>query len=262
MIDIGANLLNGQFRDDLDAVLSRAREAHLTHILVTGADLADSSAAIDLCARHEDLSCTAGIHPHNAGEALRAGEDWLGRLRALAAAPQVRAIGETGLDFHRNFSPQPAQRRVFAAQVALAAQLPLPLFVHERDTGGTVYDILASQAERLPGVVIHCFTGSEQDLKGYLNKGFYIGVTGWVCDRRRGETLRHLVPKIPLDRLLIETDAPFLLPYGAQSPSAHKRRNEPCLLPFIAAFIARLRGITTEEVATQTTANAKRLFNL
>ena len=262
MIDIGTNLLNPQFRGDLDSVLGRARAAGLARILVTGTDLADSAAAIELCAKHEDLSCTVGVHPHQAAQTLDAGDDWIARLQALAADPQVRAIGETGLDFHRNFSPEAAQRTVFTAQVALAAQLRLPLFVHERDTQGAVCDILASQAQRLPDLVIHCFTGSEQDLIRYLDQGFFIGVTGWVCDQRRGERLRRLVPKIPLDRLLIETDAPFLLPQGAQSPTSHKRRNEPCLLPFIAAFIARLRGITAEEVALQTTVNAKRLFNL
>ena len=262
VIDIGANLLNGQFRGDLDEVLARAWAAGLQHLIVTATNPEDAAAAIKLCAAHEKLSCTAGVHPHHAGEVRTAGGDWLGRIRALAAAESVCAIGETGLDFHRNLSSPEAQRAVFAAQVELAAELRLPLFVHDRDSQGGVYDVLIDRAEELTGVVIHCFTGSERDLRLYLDAGFHIGVTGWVCDRRRGETLRRLVPQIPLDRLLVETDAPFLLPQGAASPSRHKRRNEPCLLPFIVEYVARLHGQPREEIAARTAANAQKLFRL
>lgn len=262
MIDIGANLLNGQFRQDLDAVLARAWEAGLEHLIVTATNPQDAAAAVELCATHEDLSCTVGVHPHQAGEVQAADADWLEQIRALAANKQVCAIGETGLDFFRNFSPQAAQQAVFTAQVELAAELGLPLFVHDRDSQGAVYEVLIDRADQLPGVVVHCFTGDERDLMRYLDAGFCIGVTGWVCDQRRGGRLRELVPKIPLDRLLIETDAPFLLPQGAASPTAQKRRNEPCLLPFIAAYIAELLQISTAEVADRTAANARRLFRL
>ena len=262
MIDIGANLLNGQFHQDLDAVLARAWAAGLEHLIVTATNPEDAAAAIELCAAHDNLSCTAGVHPHHAGEVHATGGDWLEQIRALAANEQVCAIGETGLDFYRNFSPPAAQRAVFAAQVELAAELELPLFVHDRDSQGAVHDILIDRAERLPAVVIHCFTGSEEDLVRYLDAGFCIGVTGWVCDQRRGSRLRELVLKIPLERLLIETDAPFLLPHGAASPTAQKRRNEPCLLPFIAAYIAELLQVSTAEVADRTAANARRLFRL
>ena len=262
VIDIGANLLNGQFRGDLDEVLARAWAAGLEHLIVTATNPEDAAAAIKLCAAHENLSCTAGVHPHHAGEVHAADGDWLGRIRALAAAKPVCAIGEAGLDFHRNFSPPETQRAVFAAQVELAAELGLPLFVHDRDSQGEVYDILSKRADDLAGVVIHCFTGSERDLVRYLDAGFFIGVTGWVCDQRRGGPLRELVPQIPLDRLLIETDAPFLLPHGAASPTAQKRRNEPCLLPFIADYLAELLQVPTAEVAARTAANARCLFRL
>lgn len=292
LVDIGANLLNGQFRDDLDAVLARARGAGLSHMMVTATNVADSAAAIDLCRGHADLSCTVGVHPHAAAKTLAEGGDWVARVRALAGqeqtwrcprpkserspgarvdscespAPRSRkivcAIGEAGLDFYRNFSPPADQRAVFDAQILLAAELGLPLFVHDRDSGGAVYDALIKHAGQLNGVVIHCFTGDEADLRRYLAAGFHIGVTGWVCDRRRGERLRGLIPQIPVDRLLIETDAPFLLPHGAASPTADKRRNEPCLLPFIAGAIAELLDMPASELARQTAANAKRLFGL
>ncbi len=262
MIDIGANLLNSQFRDDLDAVLTRAWGAGLTHMLVTGTDLAHSAAAIDLCAAQDHLSCTVGVHPHQAGKVHGGGSGWIGELRSLAHNEAVCAIGETGLDFHRDFSPHPAQMAVFEAQIALAAELSMPLFVHDRDSDGAVHELLVGQAERLPGVVIHCFTGNERDLRRYLDAGFHLGLTGWICDRRRGEELRRLAPKIPLDRLLVETDAPFLLPRGASSPTMHKRRNEPCLLPFIINYIAELHGLAPELIRAKTTANAKRLFQI
>ena len=262
MIDIGANLLNGQFNDDLDAVLTRARSAGLGHIIVTATNVADSAAAIELCRGIADLSCTVGVHPHDAAKTLCQGGDWVARLRALAGNDPVCAIGEAGLDFHRNFSPPSDQRTVFDAQIDLAAELGLPIFVHDRDSGGAVYEALMNQAGRLNGVVIHCFTGDEADLRRYLAAGFHIGVTGWVCDRRRGGRLRGLIPQIPLDRLLIETDAPFLLPHGASSPTADRRRNEPCLLPFIARHIADLLDIPPSELARRTAANARRLFGL
>ena len=262
LVDIGANLLNGQFRHDLDAVLARARGAGLGHMMVTATDVADSQAAIELCRGHGDLSCTVGVHPHDAAKTLAAGGDWVAQLRRLAGREPVCAIGEAGLDFHRNFSPPTDQRAVFDAQIRLAAELGLPLFVHDRDSGGAVYDALMSHAGQLNDVVIHCFTGDEADLKRYLAAGFHIGITGWVCDRRRGERLRDLIPQIPLDRLLIETDAPFLLPHGAASPTADKRRNEPCLLPFIAGAVAQLLGMPASELGRQTAANARRLFGL
>lgn len=259
MIDVGANLLNGQFRRDLDEVLARAWAAGLSHILVTATDLDDAEAAIALCVRHDGLSCTAGLHPHQAKDAT---DGWLERLQALAGHPRVRAIGETGLDFNRNYSPRPVQEEAFQAQIQLAGQLGLPLFVHDRDTGGAVFEMLQEYAGRPDQVLIHCFTGSAADLGRYLQAGYSIGITGWLCDPVRGGELRRLAPSIPLDRLLIETDAPFLFPAGAVPPTAKKRRNEPCLLPAIAERLASLRGIPVEELIRRTEANARRLFRL
>ena len=258
MIDVGANLLNGQFCKDLDLVLARARDAGISHIIVTATTLDETQGALDLCARHDDLSCTAGVHPHMAGQ-VDAG--WQARLADLATHPAVRAIGETGLDFNRNFSPRAAQRRVFSAQVELAGELDMPLFVHDRDTDGAVFEELSRFRGQPDQVLIHCFTGHQADLERYLGAGHTIGITGWLCDESRGAELRRLAPRIPLDRLVIETDAPFLSPHGA-TPPGRRRRNEPCLLGVIARRLARLYGLPLEDVVQHTTANAKRLFRL
>ncbi len=259
MIDVGVNLLNGQFRDDLDDVLARARKAGLSHMIVTATTVQEAQAAIELCAEHEDLSCTAGVHPHLAKD-VQAG--WVDQLRQLARHPAVLAIGETGLDFNRNYSPADVQHEVFAAQVALAGELDMPLFVHDRDTDGAVFKALSAYGGAPEQVLIHCFTGNRADLEGYLAAGFSIGVTGWVCDEARGAQLRRLVPAIPLERLVIETDAPFLFPQGATPPTQRRRRNEPCLLPVVAERLAGLYAVPVAKLIRHTTANAQRLFRL
>ena len=264
MIDIGVNLLHGQFDDDREAVLDRARAAGVTDLLVTSTDLNVARDAIDYCQRH-GLHCTVGVHPHDAKDAP---PDLPEQLETLARADPVVAIGETGLDFNRNYSAPDVQRRVFEQQVTLAAKIGLPLFVHDRDSGGEVYGLL-QRAELPAGVVVHCFTGSAEDLDRYLAAGFLIGITGWVCDPQRGAALRTLIPRIPLEQLLIETDAPFLLPKTdladwppAAVPRRHKRRNEPALLPIIVRAVADLRGEAAEEIACATADNARRLFGL
>ena len=259
MIDVGANLLNGQFRGDLHAVLARARQAGIEHIVVTATSLDDARAAQELCAMHADLSCTAGVHPHLAKD-VQAG--WRKQLLELAQHPAVRAVGETGLDFNRNFSPPEQQRRVFRDQIEVAGELDMPLFVHDRDTDGAVHESLSEFRGPPELVLIHCFTGTREDLERYLVAGYSIGITGWLCDKSRGEELRRLAPGIPLDRLVIETDAPFLFPHGATPPTGRRRRNEPCLLPFIAQTLADLYGLPVEELVRHTTANARRFFRL
>ena len=259
MIDAGANLLNGQFRRDLGEVLVRARNAGVEHIVVTATTLDEAQSALELCARRPGLSCTAGVHPHVAKE-VETG--WLERLRKLAERPPVCAIGETGLDFNRNWSPPEIQRHVFEDQVELAGDLDMPLFVHDRDTDGAVFEVLSGYRGPPDRVLVHCFTGSQSDLDRYLDAGYLIGITGWLCDASRGRELRRLAPRIPLDRLVIETDAPFLFPHGAPPPAGRRRRNEPCLLPFIAQRLAELRRQPVEELVQHTTANARRLFRL
>lgn len=265
MIDIGINLLHPQFDPDRLEVLARARSVGVTDMLVTSTDLATSMAAIDFCEQN-DLYCTAGVHPHDASDAPA---DLLDRLTKLASSPRVKAIGETGLDFNRNYSPPAEQRKVFEAQLGIAQACAMPVFVHDRDSDGAVFELLKSCADDLTGIVVHCFTGTAHDLARYLELGCYIGITGWICDKRRGAELRGLIGELPLDRLLIESDAPFLLPqtlptgwHAEHAPGTSRRRNEPALLPLVARQIAELLGVTEREIVSKTTANARALFNL
>jgi TatD DNase family protein len=259
VIDIGANLTNHAFSADLDAVLARAEAAGVDAIIVTGTSIAESRAAVVLCERFPDrLWCTVGVHPH---DAATVDTDWLGQLALLARAPRVCAIGETGLDFNRNYSPPAQQHAVFQAQLELAGRVGLPVFVHERDSGGAVAQHLHAHRPALRDVIVHCFTGSAAELDRYLGLDCHIGITGWICDERRGTELASIVARIPDDRLLIETDAPFLLP-RTMTPRPRSRRNEPANLPWIVRALALARGQSDAQVSELTAANARRVFRL
>jgi TatD DNase family protein len=259
VIDIGANLVNAAFREDVDAVIERAHDAGVRHIVVTGTDLDSSRRALALCRRHPHmLGATAGVHPHDAKDAS---SDTLTGIRDLLACPEIVAAGETGLDFNRDYSPRPTQEQMFEQQLEIAAEANKPVFVHERDTGRRLADILARHRARLGDVVIHCFTGNAAMLERYLEMDCHIGITGWVCDERRGMELQSLVPRIPAERLMIETDAPFLLPRTLE-PRPKGRRNEPAFLVWVARKIAELRGEPVEDVARYTEANARRFFGI
>jgi TatD DNase family protein len=258
LIDIGANLTHDSFDKDREAVIARAAEAGVRRMLVTGASVTGSLEAAALAARNPRLYSTAGIHPHHAGEY---DEHSLPALRALAAEPRVVAIGECGLDFYRNFSPQDAQRRAFEAQLELAAETRLPAFLHQRDAHEPFTRILERHRAGISGAVAHCFTGGPEELAAYLDLDLYIGITGWICDERRGAELRAALPRIPLDRLLLETDAPYLLPRDLE-PKPRDRRNEPAYLPRILEAVARGLDRPAEEVARAATHNAETLFRL
>jgi TatD DNase family protein len=259
LIDIGANLTHDSFAADLDAVMARAFAAGVRRQIVTGADLVSSHRAAELAARQPTrLWSTAGVHPHHAQSFSGAQHS---ELIDLLRLKQVVAVGECGLDYFRNISPPDAQRRAFVAQLEIAVNAGKPVFLHQRDAHGDFSAILADFAGSLHGGVAHCFTGGEAELEAYLTFGLHIGVTGWACDERRGLELRASVPRIPLDKLLIETDAPYLLPRDLD-PMPKSRRNEPCYLPHIAAAVARLRGASLETVSAATTRNAIALFDL
>jgi TatD DNase family protein len=255
LADIGANLTHASFREDLDAVLARARAAGVDTIVVTGTSVEESRHAADLAAAH-GLVATAGVHPHLA-RACNA--ETIPALRELAQHPKIVAIGECGLDFNRNYSPHPDQEKWFVAQLELAAELGKPLFLHSRDAHPRFAEILRNL--RVGKAVAHCFTGEADELRACLDLGLYIGITGWICDERRGAHLLQLVKEIPRDRLLLETDSPYLTPRDLR-PQPKARRNEPAHLPHILRAVARARGEPAEALAEATTRNAKAFFGL
>jgi TatD DNase family protein len=261
LVDIGANLTHASFQKDLDAVLERARAAGLVSIVVSGSDADDSRAAAALAARHPQLlHATAGVHPHHAGEAGKP-SSMLAELREIARDPRVVAVGECGLDFNRNYSPHPDQEKCFVAQLELAAELKKPLFLHSRDAHPRFAEIIRAHRDALPRAVAHCFTGEKKELFAYLDLDLYIGITGWICDERRGRHLLELLRSIPPGRLMIETDAPYLTPRDMK-PQPKERRNEPAFLPHILEAVARAAGRDAKQVASETTRTARAFFDL
>ena len=257
LIDIGANLTHESFRPDFDAVLARAVAHGVSTMVVTGASAGGSRAARHLAATHPGLLyATAGVHPHHAIDYDDATD---ALLRELVADAQVKAVGETGLDYHRNYSPPAAQIEAFERQLAIAADCGKPLFLHQRDAHADFMATLKRFEGRIGKAVVHCFTGTREELHDYLDAGWHIGITGWLCDERRGTHLRELVRDIPADRLMIETDAPYLLPRSVRPMPSH-RRNEPMYLRHIVEELARDRGEDVEQVAAQTTATARAFF--
>ena len=255
LVDIGANLTHASFRDDLDAVLARAREHGVARIIVTGTSVEESRRAAELADAH-GLHATAGVHPHHARECSA---QTMPALREIAAHSRVVALGECGLDFNRNYSPHPDQEKWFVAQLELAAELGKPLFLHSRDAHPRFAEILRNL--RVAKAVAHCFTGQAAELRAYLDLGLYIGITGWICDERRGAHLVALAKEIPRDRLLLETDSPYLTPRDLH-PQPKARRNEPAHLPHILRAVARARGEAPEALAEATTRNAREFFGL
>ena len=233
-------------------------------IIITGTSLAKSAAALALATRlGAGVWATAGVHPHDAsGWGAGSGEE----LRALALHSKCVALGECGLDFNRNFSTPEAQEAALRAQLAIAVALRKPLFLHCRDAADRMAQRLQ---EALPAglavpAVMHCFTGSAAEAARFVAMGLHVGFTGWACDEREGRSvaLAEAIRAVPIDKLLLETDAPYLVPRSIAPAKARPRRNEPCLLPHVAAAVAAARGIGIEELAAATTANAERLFGL
>jgi TatD DNase family protein len=259
LIDIGANLTHSSFRHDLSDVLLRARAAGVVQMIVTGADAPGVRAAHGLAQAHAgELFATAGIHPHHAA-AYDADVEAL--LREYHAKPEVVAVGETGLDYFRDLSPRAAQLFAFERQLELAVDCGKPLFLHQRDAHEDFLACMDGVRGRIGRAVVHCFTGTRDELFDYLDRDFHIGITGWICDERRGAHLRDLVKHIPPDRLMLETDAPYLLPRDLKPAPSH-RRNEPMFLPHIAAAVASARGEETSSLAAHATATARAFFAL
>ncbi|MGA3159272.1 MAG: TatD family hydrolase [Steroidobacteraceae bacterium] len=259
LIDIGINLTHESYEADREAVIARAVAAGVRQLIVTGASLAGSFAASALAAAHARvLFATAGVHPHHA-DGFSA--ETLVPLRELLRSPAVVAVGECGLDYYRNFSSRQGQRRAFTAQLTLAIECGKPLFLHQRDAHEDFVSILREYRTVLPRGVAHCFTAGEAELEAYLELGLAIGITGWICDERRGRQLQSVVARIPAGRLLLETDGPYLLPRDLK-PAPPGRRNEPMLLPHIASAVAHHRGESLQECAAHTSAASRSLFGL
>lgn len=259
LIDIGANLTHDSFDRDRDEVIRRATEAGVTKMMVTGASPEGSRKAATLAAERPGLLyATAGVHPHHATDYVEGTSEL---LAGLLERDDVVAVGECGLDYFRNFSPVETQKEAFAAQLDIAVDCGKPVFLHQRDAHDDFVSILGSRIERINGGVAHCFTGGPTEMQEYLDMGLHIGVTGWVCDERRGHDLRDAVPELPLDRLMLETDAPYLVPRDLPEKMP-ARRNEPRVLPHVLSAVARLMNRDEAEVAAAATANSERLFRL
>lgn len=248
MIDSHCHLNHRRFRRDLEAVIAQARAAGLQGMLVVGYDLESSRRAVELAEAYPDIAAAVGIHPH---DARLVSDEALAELRALAESPRVIAIGETGLDFYRDLSPRDMQRRAFQAQLALARELDLPAIVHDRDAHDEVVAILAAAGEVRGSM--HCFSGGVGLAERVVELGWYVGIAGTVT--RPGASAREVARVVPADRLLIETDAPYLMPRGLSGS-----RSEPAHVARVAEEIAALRGSTAERIGRLTADNARRLF--
>ncbi len=257
LTDIGINLTDSAFDSDREQVIADAFATGVKRFLITGTTAEESEQAVKMCMEHSSsLFCTAGVHPHYSKDFSPGVRQ---TLADLIKAPEVLAVGETGLDFNRNFSTPEQQIYAFEQQLELACNANLPLFLHERDAHTKQIEMLRHFRDQTAGGVAHCFTGNRQELYNYLDLDLYIGITGWICDERRGSELLRLIKDIPAERLLLETDAPYLIPRDIK-PKPKSRRNLPCYLPHILETAAQARKTDPSELAQQTEENAERLF--
>ena len=259
LIDIGANLTHDSFDPDRNDIIQRAAEAGVKRLIVTGTSLEASQQAVDLAKLYpKQLFSTVGVHPHHA---TNIGLYTLAALRQLALEKTVVAIGECGLDFFRDYSPRDEQLKGFEEQLRIATEIKKPVFLHQREAHDAMISLLRQYLPEIQGGVAHCFTGNASELRDYLDIGLYIGITGWICDERRAAALRGAIKYLPLDRILLETDAPYLLPRDLpKTPGG--RRNEPSTLPHILERAAHYMNRPAAEVAAATTRNAEQLFNI
>jgi TatD DNase family protein len=256
IFDSHCHLDDRAYDRDRDAVIERAHAAAVQAMMVVGIDQPSSTKAIAIAEAHDLIYASVGMHPH---DAQRCDEDTLSALRALAQSPKVKAWGETGLDFNRMHSPQTDQEQWFTRQLEIAAELDLPMIFHERDSGGRFLQILKAHWGPQRKGVVHCFSGSAAELDSYLEMGLYIGITGIVTIQSRGQELRALIHHIPSDRLLVETDAPYLTP----TPERNKfKRNEPAFVRTVLLKLAELRTVAPETLAAAIWSNTCRLFGL
>lgn len=259
LIDIGLNLTEKSFEKDSKEVVDRAIQSGVGQMILTGSSVGGSEKSLAIAKQYPQvLFSTAGIHPHDASEFTQKS---ILSLKQLAQHQEVVAIGECGLDFNRMYSSQQIQEECFEAQLELARELDMPLFLHVRDAHERFVEIMENHSDLIEKAVVHCFTGNTTEVKKYVSMGFHIGVTGWICDERRGLDLQEAVKYIPLDRLMVETDAPYLTPRTLRPKPKHGR-NEPAFLPYIVGEIAKYMGVSAEDIAKHSVENTKRFFQL
>ena len=252
LVDSHAHLDFKDFNKDRDAVVRRALEAGVELIINVGFDLASSRKGVDLAASYTCIYAAVGIHPHDAAAVPH---DYLAQLETLAVAPGVVALGEMGLDFYRDRSPRPRQRKVFREQLALARRLDMPVILHDRDAHAELIQILREDGLPAAGGVLHCFSGDLALAREAMALGLYISIAGPVT-YPRNQDLRAVAAAIPVEKMLLETDAPFLSPVPQRG-----RRNEPAYVAFTAETVAALRGCTAAELGSACLANTRRLFS-
>jgi TatD DNase family protein len=259
-IDIGVNLTGSSFKNDISQVVERAQQAGVEQLVITGTNVQHSERAIQLTQLYESTCySTVGLHPHHASDYSA---DMGSELRDMLKHEKVVAVGECGLDFNRNFSTRKEQIRAFEAQLEIAIELKKPVFLHQRDAHEDFVSIIKSCRKDLNKLVAHCFTGSIDEVNDYVVLDMHIGVTGWICDERRGQALQTAVKHIPLDRVMLETDAPYLLPRDLHKKPVEKNRNEPCFLPHIAKSVACHMGLDEEQLITAAYNNSHAFFGI
>lgn len=254
LIDTHCHLTFEPLAAEVPGVIERSRTAGVTGWITVGTTLEDSRRAIELAGRYEGMYAAVGIHPHEAKDGAPAA---LAELKQLAQREKVVAIGETGLDFHYNFSKQPDQRRVFAAHLEIARELSLPVVVHSRNAFDETVEILDQSGGGLRGVVFHCFSESAERAKQLLDRGYYLSFTG-VVTFKNAQATREAAQVVPLDRLMVETDAPYMSP----EPLRKQKPNEPALMVHTAELLADLHGVNLEDLTQATTRNAVKFFRL
>jgi TatD DNase family protein len=256
LFDSHCHLDDSAFKKDLGGVLARAHAAGVSHMMTIGVTLETSRRAVAIAEKHPGLCASVGVHPHDARECS---DEVLEELIRLSGRPEVRAWGECGLDFNRMHSPREEQEKWFVRQLEAASERSLPLIFHERDSQGRFLELLKSCPPPPGAAVVHCFSGSRAELAAYLDLGYYIGITGILTLKERGESLRRLAPRIPPDQLLVETDAPYLVP----EPERRRcRRNEPAFVRSVLLKLAEVRGEDPEALARTVFANACRLYRV
>ncbi|OLD41273.1 MAG: TatD family deoxyribonuclease [Nitrospirae bacterium] len=253
LIDTHAHLDDARFDGDRDAMIARAREAGVEHFVTIGCDLTTSRAAVELADRYPFIYATVGVHPH---EAKQIGDSWYDDLRRLAQHKKVVAYGEIGLDYHYNHSPPKLQRERFREQITLARELRLPIVVHTREAQDDTIAILKEENAADVGGVFHCFSGDARLAKNALDLGFLLSFSG-VITFQNATMLRDIVKTVPMDRILVETDSPYL------TPAPHRgKRNEPAHVRLVAEKIAAIQGMTADQIAELTSQNARRVFKI